>query len=250
MASWKKVVVSGSSPEFANITGSGDMKLAGDLIVSGGDITLGSTSIFSGGDTTSLNNIDALDATTEATVEAAIDTLSNLTTTGTLNSGAISSGFGAIDIGTSTLNAGNTTVDTLVNDSSVANSRITGSFTQTGNLITSDTFIHNGHATIGGIITAEKIVSELTQSATFFDSGSTLFGDSIDDTHILSGSSSISGSSINFNYFSLEEISNDTTLADESSTAVVTENVVKTYLDEAKTEGSDLDDEDEALVVE
>ena len=129
MASWKKVVVSGSSPEFANITGSGDMKLAGDLIVSGGDITLGSTSIFSGGDTTSLNNIDALDATTEATVEAAIDTLSNLTTTGTLNSGDISSGFGAIDIGTSTLNAGNTTVDTLVNDSSVANSRITGSFT-------------------------------------------------------------------------------------------------------------------------
>jgi len=129
MASWKKVVVSGSSPEFANITGSGNMKLDGDLIVAGGDITLGSTSIFSGGDTTSLNNIDALDATTEATVEAAIDTLSNLTTTGTLNSGAISSGFGAIDIGTSTLNAGNTTVDTLVNDSSVANSRITGSFT-------------------------------------------------------------------------------------------------------------------------
>ena len=128
MARWKKVVVSGSSPEFANITGSGDMKLAGDLIVSGGDITLGSTSIFSGGDTTSLNNIDALDATTEATVEAAIDTLSNLTTTGTLNSGAISSGFGAIDIGTSTLNAGNTTVDTLVKDSSVAGSRVTGSF--------------------------------------------------------------------------------------------------------------------------
>ena len=114
----------------------------------------------------------------------------------------------------------------------IQENRITGSFTQTGNLITSDTFIHNGHATIGGIITAQKIVSELTQSATFFDSGSTLFGDSIDDTHILSGSSSISGSSINFNYFSLEEISNDTTLADESSTAVVTENAVKTYLDD------------------
>ena len=135
MASWKKVVVSGSSPEFANITGSGNMKLTGDLIVSGGDITLGSTSIFSGGDTTSLNNIDALDATTEATIESAIDTLSNLTaasslvTVSTLNSGAISSGFGAIDIGTSTLNAGNTTVDTLVNDSSVAGSRVTGSFT-------------------------------------------------------------------------------------------------------------------------
>ena len=49
----------------------------------------------------------------------------------------------------------------------IQENRITGSFTQTGNLITSDTFIHNGHATIGGIITAQKIVSELTQSATF-----------------------------------------------------------------------------------
>jgi hypothetical protein len=41
-----------------------------DLIVSGGDITLGTTSIFSGGDTASLNNIDALNATTETTIEA------------------------------------------------------------------------------------------------------------------------------------------------------------------------------------
>lgn len=117
--------------------------------------------------------------------------------------------------------------DTLI----IQENRITGSFTQTGNLITSDTFIHNGHLTIGGIVTAEKIVSELTQSATFFDSGSTLFGDSIDDSHMLSGSSSISGS-ININYFSLEEISDDTSLTDGSSTTIVTENAVKTYLDD------------------
>ena len=128
MATWKKVIVSGSSPELANAT------LSGDLTVTGGDIVLGTTSIFSGGDTAQLNNIDALDATTEATIESAIDTLSNLTaasslvTVSTLNAGAISSGFGAIDIGTDTLNAGNTTVDTLVNDSTVAASRITGSF--------------------------------------------------------------------------------------------------------------------------
>src|SRR6056300_1783376 len=129
MASWKKVIVSGSTAELAGLT------LSGDLTVSGGDITLGSTSIFSGGDTTSLNNIDALDATTEATIESAIDTLGNLTaasslvTVGTLNSGAISSGFGNIDNGTSTLNTGNATVDTLINDSAVASSHITGSFT-------------------------------------------------------------------------------------------------------------------------
>jgi len=37
--------------------------------------------------TLTLTNIDALDATTEATIEAAIDTLSNLTTVGTIGSG-------------------------------------------------------------------------------------------------------------------------------------------------------------------
>lgn len=123
MASWKKVIVSGSTAELAGLT------LSGDLTVAGGDITLGSTSIFSGGDTTSLNNIDALDATTEATIEAALDTLSNVTTVGTLNAGSISSGFGNIDNGTSTLNTGNATVDNLTNASAVADSHITGSFT-------------------------------------------------------------------------------------------------------------------------
>jgi len=123
MASWKKVIVSGSDAELNGLT------LSGDLTVEGGDITLGSTSIFSGGDTTSLNNIDALDATTEATIEAALDTLSNVTTVGTLNAGSISSGFGNIDNGTSTLNTGNATVDNLTNASAVADSHITGSFT-------------------------------------------------------------------------------------------------------------------------
>ena len=58
---------------------SGNVTIGGDLTITGGDITLTGTSIFSGGDTTSLNNIDALDATTESTIEAAIDTLANLT---------------------------------------------------------------------------------------------------------------------------------------------------------------------------
>jgi hypothetical protein len=67
---------------------------------------------------------------------------------------------------------------------------ITGSFTHTGNLITSvdNTFVHNGDMTIGNILTAEKIVSEISQSATFFESGSTLFGDSLDYSHQRTGS--------------------------------------------------------------
>ena len=53
--------------------------------------------------TMTLSNIDALDSTTEATIEGAIDTLSNLVTVGALNSGSITSGFGSIDTGSSTI---------------------------------------------------------------------------------------------------------------------------------------------------
>ena len=59
--------------------------------------------------TMTLSNVDALDATTEATIEAAIDTLSNLTaasalvTVSALDSGSITSGFGNIDNGSSTI---------------------------------------------------------------------------------------------------------------------------------------------------
>ena len=114
---------------------------------------------------------------------------------------------------------------------------ITGSFTHTGNLITSidEAFVHNGNMTVGNILIAEKIISEVTQSATFFESGSTLFGDSLDDIHSRTGSLSISGSSISLNYGSVTEISNDTTLADEGSTSIVTENAFKTYFSDQTT---------------
>lgn len=62
--------------------------------------------------TATLSNIDALDATTETTIEAAIDTLANLTsasalvTVGALSSGSIAAGFGAIDNGTSNITTG------------------------------------------------------------------------------------------------------------------------------------------------
>jgi len=43
-----------------------------DLKVAGGDITLGTTVILSGGDTTSLDNVDAINSTTETTIEAQV----------------------------------------------------------------------------------------------------------------------------------------------------------------------------------
>ena len=226
MASWKKVIVSGSTAELAGLT------LSGDLTVAGGDITLGSTSIFSGGDTTSLNNIDALDATTEATIEAAIDTLSNLTaasslaTVGTLNSGAISSGFGNIDNGTSTLNTGNATVDTLINDSAVGSSHITGSFT--------GSFIGDGSG-LTGVTAAVDIDSLSAQSIaqtdllifsdagteskiTFSDFEDSIFGNVSGDATVAAGGAltiaadSVEGTMLNTNAAdtSTIELSSDT----------------------------------------
>ena len=127
---------------------------------------------------------------------------------------------------------------TLDNDTFIIRKNIiTGSFTHTGNLITAvgETFTHKGHMSVGNILTAEKILSEITQSATFFESGSTLFGNSLDDIHSRTGSLSISGSSMAINYGSVTEISNDTTLADEGTTSVLTENAFKTYFSDQTT---------------
>jgi hypothetical protein len=49
------------------------VQIYGDLTVAGGDLVLGSTSVLSGGDTASLNNIDVIDATTETTIEGALE---------------------------------------------------------------------------------------------------------------------------------------------------------------------------------
>ena len=64
-----------------------------------------------------------------------------------------------------------------------------------------------------------------------FASGSTIFGDTIDDTHNFTGSILLSGS-LNLNNYAVTEISNDTSLADASSTALITEYAAKTYVDD------------------
>ena len=74
--------LNGTMTERMTLASTGNLSIDGDLTVSGGDITVGATTVISGGDTTSLDNIDVLNATTEATIEGAIDTLSNLGTIG------------------------------------------------------------------------------------------------------------------------------------------------------------------------
>ncbi len=98
------------------------------------------------------------------------------------------------------------------------------------NQITPTNLIGTDDLTILGSLTAEKIETEVTQSVTLFESGSTQFGDTSDDTHQFSGSLSSSGS-LNLNNYELNEISNDTSFTDGSTVAIPTENATKIYVD-------------------
>ena len=102
---------------------------------------------------------------------------------------------------------------------------ISGSFTQTGNQTLSSNLNVSGNLSILGDLTFETIEAELTQTSTIFKSGSTIFGNDTTDKQFFTGSLFLSGSK-KINGYSINEISNDTSLSDSSATALVTENAV------------------------
>ncbi len=114
---------------------------------------------------------------------------------------------------------------TLLTDRWTNNFSAGGSINVTGNLTIP------GNATLSGKVTAEEIIAELTSSNVIFKSGSTQFGDTIDDTHYVTGSVYQSGSFSLLGSGNITEFSNDTTLADGSSTALATESSSRAYTD-------------------
>ena len=143
-----------------------------------------------------------------------------------------------IDVGNDVSITGNVQFNQLTaslysfgNDISITNSgHFLGNPTYTGPTSITTTLSIGGNSTITGNIVAKKIVAELTSSSAIFDSGSTIFGDTIDDTHHMTGSINQSGSFI-LNGYSVDEITNDTALSGGSSTSIVTENTAKSYAD-------------------
>ena len=117
--------------------------------------------------------------------------------------------------------------DTLI----LSGSSILGSFGLAGSATISNDVLVTNNMTVQGIVTAEKIETEFTQSVTIFESGSTIFGDTFDDTHKFSGSLLSSGS-FGLNNQSMTEISNDTSLGDTKPTALITENAFRTYVED------------------
>ena len=107
---------------------------------------------------------------------------------------------------------------------------IIGDISITGSLVSTGNFISNGNVTVGGTLTAQEFHTEFVSASIVFTSGSTKFGDTLDDTHNFTVSLDVTGS-LELNNYNVIEISNDTALTDSSATALVTENAAKTYID-------------------
>ena len=112
---------------------------------------------------------------------------------------------------------------------------ISGSIDVTGSLATTGNFTVQGDTTINGTLTADEFHTTFTSASVLFDSGSTKFGDTLDDTHQFTGSADITGS-FKLNGYEITEISNDTSLTDGSATSVPTENAVKSYITSTVTD--------------
>ncbi len=90
--------------QMAVWTGDGTLEGTSDFTYDGTNLNLitaknfqiaGVTILADAAGTTTLSNIDAIDGTTEGTLEGAIDSLTNLVTTGTITTGTWDSGFGS-----------------------------------------------------------------------------------------------------------------------------------------------------------
>ena len=167
--------------------------------------------IFTGGTGVTISN-DGIEFNGSTTITQNISIDQDVSTTANVTFAQVSAS--SFVIGTNTYN----------------DNSLTGSLNISGSLTTTGDITVNGDATIEGTLTVRELKTEFVSASILFESGSTVFGDTSDDTHQFSGSVLTSGS-LRLNNYTVHEISNDTSLTDGSSTALVTENAAKTYID-------------------
>ena len=167
---------------------------------------------LSGGTGVTLSN-DGIDFDASIPIDQNITVGNDIRTTGKVEFNAVtSSGY-------------NLSGYTLLSDRWASNFTAGGTIRVTGDLTIP------GNASVGVNVTAEKYEAELTSSGTIFASGSTQFGDTIDDIHYFTGSIQQSGSFSLLGSSNITEFSNDITLAGNSTTALMTESASKAYTD-------------------
>jgi hypothetical protein len=222
----KKVVIGtetevGVAPLMDQITGGETFPDARTL--SGGDtspsITLGHTfSLAAGLGVTLTNEGDAFDGSEAVSHTISLPQVVN--TTANVQFNAITSS--ALLLGSNT----------------ITSAGVDGNWSVTGSLITTSNLTVGGNATIAGTLIAQEFHTEYSSGSIILTSGSTQFGDTLDDNHYFTGSIHSTGS-FELNGYTIDEISNDTSLTDGSTTAVVTENAVKQYVTDIITATED-----------
>ena len=123
----------------------------------------------------------------------------------------------------------------LLGSNTISSTGVDGNWSVTGSVGISGTLTVDGDTTIGGTLTAKEFHTEYVSGSIILTSGSTQFGDTLDDTHFFTGSMYVTGS-WNLNGYSVTGISNDTTLSDSSSLDLVTTKAVRHYVDNASTD--------------
>ena len=83
---------------------------------------------------------------------------------------------------------------TGLNLSQISEGSATASISQTDGLLINTNTQITGNLTVTGRLTAQEYHTELVSASIIYESGSTKFGDSIDDTHEITGSVDVSGS--------------------------------------------------------
>ena len=144
--------------------------LGSRTVTLGGDLTTGGALTTAGTLTTQNNNV-----TINAVGAARTLTLNESLTVGDGNDGTI------------TFSGASKTL--TVEDTSLVNQDLTSDASPTfaAGTIT-------GNLSVGGTLTAQEIHTEFTSASIMFSSGSTIFGDTPDDVHEMTGSVNISGS--------------------------------------------------------
>ena len=117
----------------------------------------------------------------------------------------------------------------LLGSNTITSAGVDGNWSVTGSLTTTSNLTVGGNATIAGTLIAQEFHTEYTSGSIVLTSGSTQFGDTLDDNHYFTGSINATGS-FSLNGYKVTEISNDTSLTDGSATALVTERAVKQYV--------------------
>jgi hypothetical protein len=112
---------------------------------------------------------------------------------------------------------------TVIADGRISSSD--GTIEITGSSIITGSLTVLGDVRITGSLTADSTITQVTTRSIDYSTGSNAFGESLSDTHSFTGSVDVTGS-LKLNGYSVNEISNDTGLTNQSQTALVTEYVL------------------------